>query len=100
MIPVLGPSESRIEEFVGDGGDDVSDFGVISGNTKPDYGILDLRLGYTSNANWEWVVYVENATDEEAVYSYSDALAFNLPSYDRTVINRPRTIGTSFTYNF
>ncbi|MAT92975.1 MAG: TonB-dependent receptor [Halioglobus sp.] len=87
-------------EFIGDANDDVSDFGVISGNKKPDYDILDLRIGFTSEDNWEWLFYVDNVTDEEAIYSYSDALAFNLDSYDRTVRNRPRTFGTSFTYNF
>jgi iron complex outermembrane receptor protein len=87
-------------EFIGEADDDVSGNGVISGNAKPDYGILDMRIGFSSKANWEWVVYVDNVTDEEAIFSYSDALAFNLPVYDRTVRNRPRTIGTSFTYNF
>lgn len=87
-------------ELAGDIGDDISANGIISGNRKPDYQILDLRVGFTSVDNWEWVLYVQNATDEEAIYSYSDALAFNLDSHDRTVRNRPRTIGTSFTYNF
>ncbi|MDZ7782260.1 MAG: TonB-dependent receptor [Halioglobus sp.] len=80
-------------EFIGDGGDDVTGFGVISGNSKPDYDILDLRVGFTSEENWEWLVYVDNVTDEEAIYSYSDALAFNIEAYDRTVRNRPRTFG-------
>jgi len=87
-------------ELAGKPGDDISGNGIISGNSKPDYGILNLRAGFTSSDNWEWVLYVENVTDEEAIYSYSDALAFNLTNYDRTVRNRPRTFGTSFTYNF
>ena len=49
---------------------------------------------------WEAVFYVDNLTDEEAIYSYSDALAFNIEDYDRTVRNRPRTIGASFSYSF
>ena len=88
------------QEFVGTAGDDVSGFGVISGNIKPDYDIVDVRFGYASEENWELLLYVDNLTDEEAIYSYSDALAFNLPIYDRTVRNKPRTIGTSFTYRF
>jgi outer membrane receptor protein involved in Fe transport len=87
-------------EFVGTSNSDVTDFGVISGNVKDDYDIIDLRIGFTSESNWEWVLYADNITDEEAIFSYSDALAFNLSIYDRTVRNRPRTIGTSFTYNF
>jgi outer membrane receptor protein involved in Fe transport len=87
-------------EFIGEAGDDVTGLGVISGNDKPSYDILDLRIGFASNSNWEWLFYVDNATDEEAIFSYSDALAFNLDTYDRTVRNRPRTYGTSFTYRF
>lgn len=71
-----------------------------SGNVKPDYDIINLRFGYSSEDNWELLLYVDNVTDEEAIFSYSDALAFNIPPYDRTVRSRPRTIGTSFTYNF
>ncbi|MEM9254584.1 MAG: TonB-dependent receptor [Pseudomonadota bacterium] len=87
-------------EFVGEAGDDVTDFGVISGNRKPEYNLFDVRIGFTSDASWEWLFYVDNVTDEDAIFSYSDTLAINLTSYDRTVRNRPRTFGTSFTYNF
>lgn len=87
-------------ELPGKDSTDVSGNGIISGNVKPSYEIMDLRLGFTSENNWEAVLYVDNLTDEEAIYSYSDALAFNIEAYDRTVRNRPRTIGASFTYNF
>ena len=87
-------------ELPGQANDDISGNGIISGNVKPDYEIVDLRLGYTSSNQWEALLYVDNLTDEEAIYSYSDALAFNIDAYDRTVRNRPRTIGASFTYNF
>jgi outer membrane receptor protein involved in Fe transport len=87
-------------ELPGTKSSDISGNGIISGNVKPSYEILDLRLGFTSENNWEAVLYVENLTDEEAIYSYSDATAFNIDAYDRTVRNRPRTIGASLTYNF
>lgn len=87
-------------ELPGQANDDISGNGIISGNVKPDYEIVDLRLGYTSSDQWEVLLYVDNLTDEEAIYSYSDALAFNITDYDRTVRNRPRTIGAAFTYNF
>ncbi|MEH6583157.1 MAG: TonB-dependent receptor [Halioglobus sp.] len=80
--------------------DDLTANGIISGNSKPDYQILNLRVGFTSENNWEALVYVDNVTDEEAIYSYSDALAFNITAYDRTVRNRPRTIGAAVTFNF
>ena len=79
---------------------DVSGNDIISGNVKPSYEIMDLRLGFTSDNNWEALLYVDNLSDEEAIYTYSDALAFNIGQYDRTVRNRPRTIGASITYNF
>ena len=87
-------------ELAGQPGDDISENGIISGNVKPDYEILDLRVGFASQSNWEAVLFVDNLTDEEAIYTYSDVLAFNIPAYDRTVRNRPRTYGLSFTYNF
>lgn len=87
-------------ELAGDASDDLSGNGIISGNVKPDYEIVDLRVGYTSNDNWEAVLYVDNVTDEEAIYTYSDVLAFNIPAYDRTVRNRPRTYGVSLSYSF
>ncbi len=34
-------------EFAGKASDDVSGNGIISGNVKPDYGLLDLRAGFT-----------------------------------------------------
>ena len=87
-------------ELAGQPDDDLSGNGIISGNVKPDYEIVDLRVGYTSDGNWEAVLFVDNLTDEEAIYTYSDVLAFNIPAYDRTVRNRPRTYGLSLSYNF
>ncbi|MDA8782010.1 TonB-dependent receptor [bacterium] len=87
-------------ELPGLASDDVSGQGIISGNLKPDYGILGLRAGFTSDNNWEAVVFIDNATDETAIYSYSDAIVFNLPLYDRTVRNQPRTIGMNVTYSW
>ncbi|TDG13627.1 TonB-dependent receptor [Seongchinamella unica] len=87
-------------ELPGKASSDVSGNGIISGNVKPSYEIMDLRLGFASDNNWEALLYVDNLADEEAIYTYSDALAFNIGAYDRTVRNRPRTIGASFTYNF
>jgi iron complex outermembrane recepter protein len=88
------------QELAGQPDDDLTEGGIISGNIKPDYEILDLRIGFSSENNWETVVFVDNMTDEEAIYTYSDVLAFNITDYDRTVRNRPRTYGVSVSYNF
>ena len=87
-------------ELSGSANDDISANGIISGNSKPDYEIVNLRVGFTSDDQWEVILFVDNATDEEAIYSYSDALAFNIPAYDRTVRNTPRTAGITFNYTF
>ena len=67
-------------ELSGSANDDISANGIISGNSKPDYEIVNLRVGFTSDDQWEVILFVDNATDEEAIYSYSDALAFNIPA--------------------
>ncbi len=87
-------------ELAGQPGDDLTDNGIISGNVKPDYEIVDLRVGYTSDGDWEAVLFVDNLMDEDAIYTYSDVLAFKIPAYDRTVRNRPRTYGVSVSYSF
>jgi iron complex outermembrane receptor protein len=87
-------------EVPGRADDDVSGNGIDSGNVRSDYTLLDMRLGYVSESNWEASLYVDNATDEEAVYGYNDAIAFAFPGSDPTVRNRPRTVGISATWRF
>jgi len=87
-------------ELAGQKNDDTSGRGIISGNVKPDYEIVNLRIGYNSDAQWQLVFFVDNLLDEEALYTYSDVLAFNIGDYDRTVRARPRTTGLGVTYSF
>jgi outer membrane receptor protein involved in Fe transport len=87
-------------ELAGQASDDTVPQGIVSGNVKPDYDMVNLRLGYNSDSNWQVVFFVDNLTDEEALYTYSDVLAFNIGAYDRTVRARPRTTGLGFTYAF
>lgn len=87
-------------EIPGQANDDVSGNGIDSGNVRPDYGLLNLRAGYTSSEGWEAVVFVDNVTDEEAIYGYNDAIAFTFAVTDPTVRNRPRTVGASISYSF
>ena len=87
-------------ELPGQAGDDLTGAGIDSGNVRDDYTILDLRAGYTSNAGWEAVIFIDNVTDEDAIYGFNDAIAFTFPETDPTVRNRPRTVGASVTYNF
>ena len=74
--------------------------GIDSTNVRPDYTVVDLRVGYVSPTGWEAAVFADNAFDEEAIYGFNDAIAFAFPGSDPTVRNRPRTVGVTFQYNF
>ena len=80
--------------------DNLSANGIDTGNVRPDYTIFNLRAGYISEDGWELSLFVDNATDEVALYGYNDAIAFAFPGSDPTVRNRPRTIGLSGLYRF
>ena len=73
---------------------------IDSSNVKPSYTLLNLRLGFISDSNWKASIFIDNVTDEEAYYSYNDAIVVNVPGYDRTARNRPRTIGVSAQFDF
>jgi outer membrane receptor protein involved in Fe transport len=87
-------------ELPGRKDDDVTGNGIDSTNVRPDYTIVDARIGYTSQSGWEASLFVDNLTDEEAIYGFNDAIAFAFPGSDPTVRNRPQTVGVSFLYNF
>jgi len=87
-------------EVPGQPDDDLTGNGIDSGNVRSDYTVVDLRAGYISESGWDLSLYVDNATDEEAVYGYNDAIAFAFPGSDPTVRNRPRTVGVPLLYNF
>ncbi len=80
--------------------DNLNSNGIDSGNVRSDYTIFDLRAGFISENGWELSLFIDNATDEEAVYGYNDAIAFAFPGSDPTVRNRPRTIGLSGLWRF
>ena len=87
-------------ELAGTAKKDVSGNDITSGNVRPDYTLVDLRIGYQSSEDWKASLFIDNVTDEEAIYTYNDAIVYNVEGYDRTVRNRPRTIGVSAQYNF
>ncbi len=87
-------------EVPGQPGDDLIPNGIDSGNVRSDYTLLNLRAGYISESGWEVSLYVDNATDEVALYGYNDAIAFAFGGSDPTVRNRPRTVGLSAMWRF
>ncbi len=87
-------------ELPGSANTDTSGESIDSGNVKPSYTMIDARIGYDSGDNWEAALFVDNLTDEVAYYSYNDAIVVNVPGFDRTARNRPRTVGISANMRF
>jgi outer membrane receptor protein involved in Fe transport len=84
----VGERQSDIFKFTGD------DTSVDVRDTLDAYNILNLSLGI-EDENWKASLYVSNLTDERAQLSKGSA------SWDTTtVVNRPRTVGISFSYLF
>ncbi len=73
---------------------------IDSTNVRPSYTLVNLRIGYISDSNWQASLFIDNATDEEAYFSYNDAIVVNVPGFDRTARNRPRTIGIAAQFDF
>ena len=88
-------------EILGSSSTDVASCCLIeSTNVRPDYTLVNLRVGYISDSRWQASIFVDNLTDEEAYFSYSDNIVVPVPAYDRTSRNRPRTIGVSAQFDF
>jgi outer membrane receptor protein involved in Fe transport len=88
-------------EIQGDSNTDVAACCTIdSTNVKPSFTLVNVRVGYVSDSNWQASIFVDNLTDEEAYFSYNDAIVVNVPGFDRTARNRPRTIGVSAQFDF
>ncbi len=70
---------------------------VVSGNPvelQPRYEIADVRFGLEGD-KWTGALYIDNLWDERA-----DLFLSNRWKVQRQSINRPRTIGVQFRYNF
>ncbi len=59
------------------------------------YGIFNLKAGIDAD-NWQVSVFIDNVTNEHEVLFKDTVFLF----HNRDTINRPRTIGTSLTYQF
>lgn len=68
-------------------------------NNLPAYNLISLRLGIVA-ASWEGTLFGNNLTDKRALITDTNALAQNMPSFNRTATNQPRTFGASLTYRF
>jgi outer membrane receptor protein involved in Fe transport len=68
-------------------------------NNLPAYNLVNLRLGIIATA-WEGSLYANNLTDKRALISNTNALAQNMPTFNRTATNQPRTFGAELTYRF
>ena len=67
--------------------------------TRPSYQIVDVRTGVRTD-RYEFALFLDNITDERAVYGDNRTLAAEAVGRQRIVTNRPRTIGVDFRANF
>jgi len=66
---------------------------------RDSWSALNLRGGIV-NEKWDLVVFVDNVTDERASLADSRSIAAELPTRQRLVVNRPRTIGVEARLRF
>jgi outer membrane receptor protein involved in Fe transport len=87
-------------EIPGSSSTDVSDLLIDAGNERPSFTLVNTRIGYVSDKGWQVSLFVDNLTDDEAYFSYNDAIVVNVPGFDRIARNRPRTFGIAGQFNF
>lgn len=66
---------------------------------RPEYTLINGRFGLSNDAH-DFVLYVDNLTDEDAVFSDNRTLAAEANNRARIVRNRPRTFGFEYRYRF
>ena len=66
---------------------------------RPAFSLLNIRFGLQNNLN-QIVLFIDNATDETAVFSDNRTLAAEAVGRARIVRNRPRTFGFEFRRSF
>src|SRR5882724_7174848 len=66
-------------------------------NFLPSYDLTNLRAG-VEGSNWTAVVFVNNATNRLAFLSNSPAINVNVPTFNRTAVEQPLTIGIDVSY--
>lgn len=85
-------SASAVYRYVGER---LNDFNTDLDVELPDYDILDLRLGLSSNAGYSVSLFAHNVFDEAAPFVIDRA-----PSFETIPTNPPRTIGLNLSYDF
>lgn len=68
-------------------------------NNVPSHDIVNLRAGYNWGAG-EVNLFVHNAADTRAIIGNTNALSFNVSTFNRVATNQPRTIGVDVSYFF
>lgn len=67
--------------------------------TRPSYTLVNTRIGLKNEQN-EFTLFIDNLSDEDAIYSDNRTLAAEAAGRPRIVRNRPRTIGLEFRREF
>ncbi len=68
-------------------------------NDVPSHDIVNLRVGLDW-AHAELALFVDNAANTRAILGNTNALSFNVATFNRVATNRPRTIGLDVNYFF
>jgi iron complex outermembrane receptor protein len=66
-------------------------------NFLPSYDLTNIRAGI-EGSNWTAVLFANNVTNRLAFLTNSPAINVNVPTFNRTAIEQPLTIGIDLTY--
>jgi outer membrane receptor protein involved in Fe transport len=68
-------------------------------NNLPSYDLANLRIGVEAG-HWSAMAFARNLTNERALLTNAFQINLNIPTFNRTVISQPLTVGVDVNYHF
>ncbi len=68
-------------------------------NNLPSYDLTNLRLG-VAGAHWIATLFCDNALNKRALIDNVLQYNIDIPTFNRTTVNQPLTVGVDFSYHF
>ena len=68
-------------------------------NNLPSYDLTNLRIGVEAG-HWSVMAFARNLTNERALLTNAFQINLNIPTFNRTVISQPLTVGVDLNYHF
>jgi len=68
-------------------------------NYLPSYDLTNVRVGVEAD-HWSAALFVNNVTNRVALLTNSPAINVNVPTFNRTAMEQPMTLGIDLTYHF